>query len=137
MTELVSLTAFIHAFAQMYMASEIVHTLVESIIHTVYLLCKGIIQRGNCDPLVSRTVPMTRSGVSLHHTCYRHGLFDGWPCTTGRVVVYRRLTRLSPCHRSFPFPRHLRLAFMFRCALLWPFLLLTRVLGHDVLKVTP
>jgi len=137
MTELVSLTAFMNAFAQEYVASETVHTLVSSILHTLYLLCKAMLQRGNCDPLVSRTVPMTRSGVSLHHNHYRHGLFDGWPCTSGRVVVYRRLTRLPPCHRSFPFLRHFRLAFMFRCALLWPFLLLTWIFGHDVLKVTP
>ena len=33
MIELVSLTAFIHAFAQMYMAREMVHTLVLNIIH--------------------------------------------------------------------------------------------------------
>ena len=101
MTELVSLTAFINAFAQKYMAREMVHTLVSSIIHTVYLLCKGIIQREHCDPLVSRTVPMTRSGVSLHHTHYRHGLFDGWPCTSGRVVVYRGLTRCLPATAHF------------------------------------
>lgn len=137
MTELVSLTAFIHAFAQMYMAREMMHTLVSSIIHTVHVLCKDIIQRGDCDPLVSRTVPMTRSGVSLHHNHYRHGLFDGWPCTTGRVCCLSQASKVSPCHRSFPFLRHFRLAFMFRCALLWSFLLLARVLGHDVLKVTP
>jgi len=43
MIELVSLTAFIHSFAQMYMAREMVHTLDSSIIHTVYLLCKGTV----------------------------------------------------------------------------------------------
>jgi hypothetical protein len=72
---------------------------------------------------------------------YRHGLFDGWPCTTGAfffsVSSPPRTNKVSPCNSSFPFLRHLCLALVFRRTFMRTLLLLVRVLGHDVLKVTP
>lgn len=90
------------------------------------------------DILVSHIVLMTRFGISLHHVHHGHGLFDGWPCTCGRVVLSSPWTnKVSPWHRSFPVLGYFRFALMFSCTFLCAFGLLIRVLGHDVLKVTP